>query len=222
MEIDRKKLLSPVYDLRYLYNRKYNPATALRVVSDRYLLNEHEINLLRRAVFSKNEARENRDRLIDKEEIRDSSLLIDGYNVLITVEAFLKGEPVIFCDDEVVRDISGVYGKYKESEFTWKALDMVLDFLQDAGPSEFIILFDSGVSHSGELSFNINRRIWARSLKGSSKTSPFPDKEICVSPGSIHASSDRVIIMKSERILDIPGNVIPKEGIKHLCPCKDK
>ena len=86
-------------DFRYLLNRGYNRNSSLKLVSDRYNLSKDERNFLIRAVFSDREAEERRKKLVNIEEIRGKRVVIDGYNVLITVENVLKGENIIFCDD---------------------------------------------------------------------------------------------------------------------------
>ena len=46
-------------------------------------------------------------------ELAGSDLLIDGFNVLTTIEAALGGAVVLACRDETYRDIAGLHGTYR-------------------------------------------------------------------------------------------------------------
>ncbi|TDA31893.1 MAG: DUF434 domain-containing protein, partial [Hadesarchaea archaeon] len=59
-----------VKDLRYLLDRGYPRELAVRVVSDHYCLPSQQRHLLARCVFSREEAEENRKKLVGMQEAR--------------------------------------------------------------------------------------------------------------------------------------------------------
>ena len=66
-----------------------------------------------------------KNKLIDIEKLSNKELNIDGYNVLIGIEAFLK-DNVVLCDDGIYRDFMGIYGNYKINPNTERALNLLL------------------------------------------------------------------------------------------------
>ncbi len=84
-------LRDPICDLRFLLNRGYREKRAVKFVADKYRLSKKQRNFLVRGVFSKKEAEKNKEKRIPISEAQ-GRVMVDGYNVLITVEAMLKGE----------------------------------------------------------------------------------------------------------------------------------
>ena len=80
-------------DLKYLLNRGYNKPSALKLVGDRYQLNKPERSILFRSVFSDREAEIIKSKRVSISELRGRKLLVDGFNVLNTIEEILRDEP---------------------------------------------------------------------------------------------------------------------------------
>lgn len=206
------KVKRSIEDLRYLLDRGYNRSPAVEFVSDHLLLELQQRHLLARCVFSEEESEDHKDRIVGGGEARNRKIGIDGYNVLITVESILNGERVIKCDDGFVRDLQAVFGKYKMSEGTEVAIDRILQLLEEIEPRSFVFLFDRQVSHSGELSGMARGMIDDLGLEGDARTAVGTDAK--VRDFDVSASSDRGIIKKSERVLDIPREILEEEGGK--------
>lgn len=192
-----------IEDFRYLLNRGYNRSSALRFVSDKYGLDIKGRNILERSVFSEKDARKRRSKLVDIEEIYNQRLLIDGYNVLITVENILYGGEIVECDDGFIRDVSATFGKYKIKKETFDALDKILSVLKKFNPGEVIFCFDSQVSYSGKLSQIVRNELKRRNIRGNAKTFKNVDY-VLINESGIVCTSDRVIIDKVKKVLDIP------------------
>ena len=47
-------------------------------------------------------------------ELKGQDLLIDGFNVVTTVETALGGGAVLHCRDETYRDLAGIHGTYRK------------------------------------------------------------------------------------------------------------
>jgi hypothetical protein len=212
------RLKDPICDLRFLLNRGYNRATAVRTVANRYRLPKADRHILMRAVFSENEAEEHRMKRVDIADINGRKVTVDGYNVLITVESGLKGKELFLSDDGFVRDVAATFGKYRFSNVSEKAIELILKGLERNSPSEVNFIFDSQVSFSGELCRLIRAKMSEIGLKGNAKTSDNADYEIILSRGIV-CSSDTAIIKKADKLLDLPRHL----GVKYqrLPSCED-
>ena len=211
-----------ICDLRFLLERGYRRSTAVKVVGDRYRLTKEERNLLLRCVYPRKEAEMHRRKLLSAKEIKGQKLAIDGYNVLITVESWLRGKPVIACDDGVVRDVSGVYGKHRFAEgITDVAIDRIFTALNELSPVMVMFIFDSMVSFSGRLCTYINAKAEDSKMSIEAKTSRSPDAELLASGTNVVCTSDMAVIEKAPRIFDLAGYVIPAEQVIQLPGCED-
>lgn len=198
-----------VHDLRDLLNRGYPRDSSVEFVSDHYLLELEKRHLLTRCVFSKEEIQDHRKRLVDRKSVEGKTVGIDGYNVLITVESILDGEQVIRCDDGFVRDLQAIFGKYKMFEGTEESLSEILTTLKEMEPGKVVLFFDKQVSKSGELAKFAREMLDEIGMEGSAKTVAGTDAEVWRS--EVSASSDRVIIERSKKMLDIPAEVLNRK-----------
>src|SRR5512139_3638714 len=90
-----KNLQKGSEDFRYLLNRAYPRKAALELVGNRYQLTSDQRHLLHRGVFSDVDATSRQKKKISPDQIRGCDLVIDGYNILITIEAGLSGRPLV-------------------------------------------------------------------------------------------------------------------------------
>lgn len=198
--------LEATKDLRYLLSRGYNRGGAVRFVGDKYGIASKERHVLMRAIYDEAEA-ENRGKKITKvDNIRGEIVSIDGYNLLITVESMLANKLLIECDDHVTRDISAVFGKYKITARTARALQMILKNLKEHEPKEVHFFYDKQVSKSGELAYLTRRMIEEFKLEGTATTAARTDTATLRS-GGVVVSSDSVVIQKGKRIVDLAGEL---------------
>jgi len=210
-------------DLRYLLNRGYNKPSALKLVGDRYQLNKIERSILFRSVYSQRECMIIKSKRVEPGELRENEIWIDGFNVLNTVEAILRGECVILCDDGVIRDFSEIHSKYKITELTEAALSAVADFLKMAEVRQTVILFETQISKSGELAALTRSLMTKSGIKCTAKTTKTVDSEL-IKSGKIIASSDSALLLKCRKFIDLPAhlNIINKAKILTLDNTPDK
>ena len=194
-------------DFRYLLNRGYPRKAALEMVGNRYQLASDERHLLHRGVFSDRDAGLRQKKKIPLEKIRGKDLVIDGYNVLITIEAALSGRPLVLGNDGFIRDISGVSGNFRKTEKTETALQLVSNLLKRIKPRQTLFLFDSPISMSGELAQEVRERLKRENLPGDAMAVRVPEKILIGFPGMI-ATSDTVIIDQSKQVVDLAGYII--------------
>ena len=119
----RPALRAAVADLSWLLGRGYAPVSSLKLAGDRWRLTERQRQAVRRAACS-DEARERRlARQVAAADLAGLNLLIDGFNVLTTIEAALGGAVVLVCRDQACRDIAGIHGSYRKVAETEPALE---------------------------------------------------------------------------------------------------
>ena len=194
-------------DLRYLLDRGYNKSPALKLVGDRYQLDRGERLILYRSVYSSKEVETISLKSVQPSGLKGEELWIDGFNVLNTVEAALRGEPLLICDDGVLRDFSEVYGKYKISTNTQKALKLIAQALKNLSISKVKILLESQISRSGEIAAEARRILSKHGLEGIAETTKSVDSQLSKTT-SIVATSDSAILLRCKKFFDLSAYII--------------
>jgi hypothetical protein len=194
-------------DFRYLLNRAYPRKAALELVGNRYQLTSDQRHLLHRGIFSDVDAKSRQKKKISPNQIRGYDLVIDGHNVLITIEAGLSGRPLVLGDDGFIRDISGLSGNYQKTDMTVQALELLLNFLKRVKPRQTLLLFDSPISRSGELAQEVRGCLRRENLPGDAMAVRVPEKILIGFPGRV-ATSDTAIIDRSHKVVDLAGYVL--------------
>ena len=199
-------------DFQYLLGRGFPRTGALKYVGNHYLLDEIQRNYLNRTVFSREKIKTRKSKLILLSDVKGKDVLLDGYNVLITVETMFQGadDLIVNCDDGVTRDVKAVFGKYKENETTASALNSIISLLKLFKPKSVLFFYDSPVSLSGELARTTKEILDSCEVPGDAQTSKNVDKtliNLSKEMGAVVATSDGVIIDKVDSVVDIPGYV---------------
>jgi len=192
-------------DYRYLKERDYPEKAALKLIGDRYRLSRLARNCLFRGVEKTSVAADRRKKLVSAKVLRSEALAIDWYNVLITVESYLKGYPVFLADDGIVRDASGIHGSYRRGKITDRVIQMVLESLEHAGFASVEIYLDSPIAFSGEMAALLRHLTSGRGYRITA--APSPDYYLKAHPGVV-ASSDSVILDSAAKVLDLPRLVL--------------
>src|SRR5262249_35966659 len=128
------------------------------------------------------------------ESIRGEQILIDGFNLLITIEAALSGGLLLRCRDECVRDLSSVHGSYRSVQETERALGLIGQVLEPLAPCTVTWLLDRPVSNSGRL---------ARCITAVAEPRGWPWRaEVIFNPDTALQKSDRLVISSDSVVLD--------------------
>lgn len=195
----KEKLLKPARDIRSILRWGYPKFATIRFVADHSQLSAEERYILTRVIMPPDKVVSRVRKKMACSGIRDRDLLLDGYNVLLSVDSLLKNEPMWFCDDGYIRDTRYYFSKAKQAEDIGEALDLVLEFFSEAHPKSVTFLLDAQISRSGELAGFIRRKLEEQGIPGdahTSKTADFdlktegekPEKQLVV------ASSDGIVI----------------------------
>lgn len=220
-EVLKEKLLRPARDIRSILRWGYPKFSTIRFVADHFQLSLEERHILARVIMPPDRIISRINKKIDCSEIKDRKILIDGYNVLLTVDSLLKKELMWFCDDGYIRDTRYYFSKAKQAEDIEEALDAVLGFLSEASPKSVFFLFDAQISRSGELAGFTRHKLKEYKISGEAKTSKIADFELKTEGGNpernvIVATSDGIIIDSVKEVLDIPACLMEKMGIEPI------
>src|SRR5262245_53876532 len=105
-------------DFSWLLSRGYAEPSSLKLVGDRYALAARQRMALSRGACTDEQLTTRKGREIFANSLAGGSLLIDGFNVLTTIEVALSGGVVLQGRDGCLRDIAGMHGHYKMLEET--------------------------------------------------------------------------------------------------------
>ena len=195
-------------DLRFLLNRGYDKARAIRFVGNKYQLDKSERHILYRALYPEDEINATKKKLVPFEQISGKHLAIDGYNVLITLESLLSKKTIIKCDDDIIRDVSGIFGSHVISPVTYESIDLILSEIAKHPPKLLQFFFDSQVSKSGELCKIIREKMNELQLNGDAETVKQVDKTLKKLNCDIVATSDTIIIAQASAVVDFPQRIL--------------
>jgi hypothetical protein len=182
---------------------------SLKLVGDRHFLTERQRLAVSRAACTDKQKERRSARRMAVESIAGESLIIDGFNLVITLEAALGGGLLMLCRDGCIRDLSSVHGSYRAVLETGSALNLIGEVLAALSPKEVLWLLDSPISNSGRLAQRI------RELASQSKW-PWgvevvfnPDAEIIISD-SIAVTSDSTILDRAKRWINLNQYLLQK------------
>lgn len=84
-----------------------------------------------------------------------STVSIDGFNTVITLEVALSGSLLLKCMDGTVRDLAALRGTYRLIDKTEQAISMIGGMLEQLEIGEAVFYLDAPVSNSGRLAEQI-------------------------------------------------------------------
>ena len=142
--------------------------------------------------------------------IRGHPLEIDGFNLLMTVEAALSGGIIIVGRDGCHRDMASVHGTFRQVQETLPALQLITTSLNELGPSSVRWLLDSPVSNSGKLADQIRKLPDAGELVQQVELVTDPDA-ILRQSAAIVVTADSVILDQCQRWSDLGSRIIAEK-----------
>jgi len=187
-------LQGAVADLSWLLERGYAIVSAVKLVGDRWSLTERQRLAVRRAACSDTALSRRLKRRMAAAELDGRVLLIDGFNVVTTVEAALGGGVVLGCRDGTFRDVAGVHGTYRKVAETMPAVELIGARLLQLAVGQARWLFDRPVSNSG--------RIQAMLLEAAQTSGWAWTVELVDDPDPVLKDSAEVVASADSAILD--------------------
>lgn len=204
------RLRAAVRDLSWLRSRGYGNA-AKKLVGDRYRLKRRQRNAVARSACSDTARAHRLHARLSPEEGAGRHVVIDAFNVLITVEAALGGAYLFVGRDTAYRDVNPLKGTYRVVRQTAPAIDLLSKTLQTLALGGATWLLDRSVSNVG--------RVKAR-LKG--KISGLEEAWRVVEEGDVDATlraAERPVVTSDSAILDASAAWLPLEALvyaRHL------
>ena len=170
--------------------------TVVAFVGSRHPLQVRQRVALTRALCSEDvrRQREARERLA--EAMAGRMLLIDGFNLMITLEVALSGGVVLVGYDGALRDLAGLRGTFRLVQATEDALRLIGLAFQELQPGAVSWFLDRPVSNSGRL----RERLLEVASSGSVDTDVpgVPDPDRVLVGEDLVVSADAAVIDASE------------------------
>ena len=206
-----ESLRHATHDLSWLLTHGYAVASSLKIVGDRYRLTRRQRLAVQRSACSER-AREHRvgcrlDGLVDGLAGGHSTVWLDGFNVLTTVEAALSGGMILQGQDSCFRDLASMHGSYRRVEETQPAIELVGRHLGRLGASQCCWWLDQPVSNSGRLQALLQQTARQHGWDWQVNLVPDPDR-ILSRTEHVVATSDSQILDCAPRWLNLAREVI--------------
>jgi hypothetical protein len=187
------RLREATSDLSWLLGRGYAIKAAVKIVGDRYALTERQRLAVSRAACSEERKHARSARCVAPDGLANRCVVIDGFNLIITMEAALGGGMLLHCQDGCIRDLSSVHGSYRAVEETERAIIIIGEALENLRAGSARWLLDKQVSNSGRLAALLRQiaseHAWAWEI------------EVVFNPDREMAASD-LIITSDSTVLD--------------------
>ena len=210
-----------VVDFSLLLTKGYGEKASLKLVGDKFSLTARQRLAMLRGACSDEQLDGRSGRRVEFGKAAKRPLAIDGYNVLITIEAALSGGIIFKARDRSCKDLAGLHGTYRKVTETVPALELIGEFLSEIAVTDVLWLLDSPVSNSGRLKTIIaelaqqNQWTWQIQLLAN------PDAEL-IRTDRVVASSDGPILDKCKAWLNLADQIIrtklPNANVIDLAP----
>jgi hypothetical protein len=196
------RLRSATSELSWLLGRGYAIKSALKLVGDQYNLTERQRLAVSRAACSDERQKLRSEHCLALDGIENEELVIDGFNLIITLEAALGGGLLITCRDECLRDLSSVHGSYRSVLETERAILLIGEALETLKPKSAKWFLDRPISNSGRLAQRIKELARERGWPWSLEVVFNPDASILATEG-IAVTSDSLILDGAKRWINL-------------------
>jgi hypothetical protein len=200
-------LRAAVQDYSLLLTKGYADKSALKLVGDKFALTQRQRSAVMRTACSEQQLSSRRQKQLDISALRGGQLVIDGYNLLITIEAAMSGGLILKGRDGTFRDLASLHGTYRKVTETVPALELIGSFLQDFEPCQSLWLLDSPVSNSGRLKSLIGRLAGQNNWPWNVELTISPDHEL-IKTDLIVVSSDSVVLDGCEKWVNLARVII--------------
>lgn len=179
-------------ELQWLLDRGYPMNSASNFVGGHHQLTSRQRSALQRATDRTICLDKRKSSLLALDEMKNGPLLIDGFNLIITLETALSGSLLVLGADGVLRDLAGLRGTYRIIEQTGHALDLIGSMLGAYAVPSVLFYLDAPVSNSGKLKQKIKKH--ASSWSCLTQVELVPDADVLLSGKEKIVSSDSVLL----------------------------
>jgi hypothetical protein len=191
-----------VVDYSLLLTKGYAEKSSLKLVGDRFALTERQRLAVMRSACSDEQRASRKSRQLDIKEAAGQAIAIDGYNILITIEAAMSGGMIFTGRDGCCRDLASIHGTYRKVIETIPAVELIGGFLQQLGAAQTLWLLDSPVSNSGRLKTLIREIAEKNGWHGFDKLTAGWQIELVISPDAALIKADAIVASSDSVVLD--------------------
>jgi hypothetical protein len=196
-------------EYKYLREKGYPEKATLKLVGDRHSLTRVQRNSMFRGIVADAIAVPRRSKIVLPAHVAGNRLGIDWYNVLITLESYLRGSAIFISDDGIVRDSSETHGSYRRSELTVRALREIAVELKVMAPSRIDVFLDAPIAFSGLMAEEVRQILAEIPCPAEVSVAHSADYPLKGYEGIV-ATSDSVILDSAQRIVDLPRSVLER------------
>ena len=207
-------------DFSMLLTKGYAEKSSLKLVGDRFALTQRQRLAIMRAACSDQQLESRQAREVPLGTMANQSIAIDGYNLLITIEAALGGGLIFRGRDGCLRDLASIHGTYRRVEETIPAIQLIGEFLMEIGIGQSLWLLDSPVSNSGRLKTLLGTLARDHGWTWEIRLSINPDAELSKME-TIVVTTDSVILDACQKWTNLAAGIIarqlPRTTVIDLC-----
>jgi len=208
-------LRAALSDFSLLLTKGYADKSGLKLVGDRFSLTERQRLAVMRSACSDQQLASRKQRRVPIENLTGQHIAIDGYNVLITIEAAMSSGVIFRGRDGCLRDLASIHGTYRKVTETIPAVLLIGNFLKEIGVTKVLWLLDSPVSNSGRLKTLIGELAQKNGWDGFDGLTAGWEIRLLLSPDSelkrtelIVASSDSVVLDGCRKWTNLAAKII--------------
>jgi hypothetical protein len=195
-------LRQAVDDLCWLKGRGYSSKAAVKLVGDRYALRDRQRMALQRCAASDEECRRRTQRVVGVEALVGEMVIVDGYNVILTLEAALSDGILLLARDGVLRDLASLSAHYRRLAVTRPAVELLVQALAERKVAGVECLLDRPISNSARLKKLIEETAHSHGAKWEVRLSARTDYALKRSPHVV-ASADSAVLDRCRRWVNL-------------------
>jgi hypothetical protein len=196
-----------VADYSLLLSKGYAEKSSLKLICDKFSLTDRQRLAVMRCSCSDEQLISRKSRLLDIKALQGQPIAIDGYNLLITIEAAMSGGIIFVGRDGCFRDLASIHGTYRKVTETIPAVELIGSYLQEIGAGRTLLFLDSPVSNSGRLKTLIREITEKHGWNWEINLVTSPDA-VLIKSDSIVASSDSVILDGCSEWVNLAAEII--------------
>jgi hypothetical protein len=201
------RLWEAVADFSMLLTKGYADKSALKLVGDRFALTQRQRLAVMRSSCSDQQRHSRLEHRVPVEDLAGRPIAIDGYNLLITIEAAMSGGLIFRGRDGCFRDLASIHGTYRKVAETVPAVRLIGAFLTEIRTAEALWLLDSPVSNSGRLKTLLGQLARENHWPWEIRLTISPDAELSRTD-TIVVSTDSIILDACQRWANLAAAII--------------
>lgn len=204
------RLREAVADFSMLLTKGYADKSALKLVGDHFSLTQRQRLAVMRSSCSDQHWKSRLERRAPIEALPGQPIAIDGYNLLITVEAAMSNGLIFKGRDGCFRDLASIHGTYRKVEETIPAVNLIGAFLSESQVAQALWLLDSPVSNSGRLKTLIAQIAHENGWPWEIRLTTSPDAELSRTD-TVVVTTDSIILDACPRWTNLAAEIITRK-----------